>query len=82
MKVVICPHCGNFERFKEWVVIHRYNHFIQKENGRILIELVKERQDDDMDSVITCEVCGYELEYELYHQLLDKYSETLFEEVS
>lgn len=79
MKKVICPNCGNRKRFLEWMIIHRYNYFIQQEDGKVLRDMVKDTSDDETDSVITCEVCGKKLEDELYHQLLDNYGETIFE---
>lgn len=79
MEKVICPNCGNTKRFWEWMIIHRNNYFIQQEDGKVLRDMVKDTSDDETDSVITCEVCGEKLEDELYHQLLDNYSETIFE---
>jgi len=81
MNKIICPHCGNSKRFREWILIHRYNYFVQEENGKVLKNRVEEKQDDEKDSVIVCEVCGQELEGELYHQFLDNYTETIFQEV-
>ncbi len=81
MKKIICLHCGNSKRFREWILIHRYNYFVQEEDGKVLKKKVEEEQDDEKDSVIICEVCGKKLEGELYHQLLDNYTDTLFEEV-
>ncbi len=56
MKKVICPNCGNTERFWEWIIIHRYNYFIQQEDGKVLKYLIEDKQDDEKDSVIICEV--------------------------
>lgn len=81
MKQITCPDCGNSKRFREWILIHRYNYFVQEDNGKVLKKMVEDKQDDEKDSVIICEVCGQKIEGELYHQLLDNYTETLFEGV-
>lgn len=81
MEKVTCPHCGNTERFREWMVVHRYNYFVQQGNGRVFKDMVEDKLDDDKDSVIICEVCGQNLQGEVYHQLLDNYTETIFQEV-
>ncbi len=61
----------------EWILIHRYNHFVQEKGGRILKDTVEDKQDDDKDSVIICEVGGQKLPDELYHEFLDNYTETI-----
>jgi DNA-directed RNA polymerase subunit M/transcription elongation factor TFIIS len=81
MSKIICPHCGNSKKFREWILIHRYNYFVQEEDGKVFKNRVEEEQDNEKDSVIVCEVCGQELEGELYHQFLDNYTETIFQEV-
>lgn len=82
MKKITCLQCGNSKRFQEWILIHRYNHFVQEKDGKVLKDMVEEKQDDEKDSVIICEVCGQKLPGELYHEFLDNYTETLFEEFS
>lgn len=81
MKKITCQDCGNSKRFREWILIHRYNYFVQEDNGKVLKKMVEDKQDDEKDSVIICEVCGQKVHDELYHQFLDNYTETLFEEV-
>lgn len=80
MDKVVCPHCGNTEKFREWMIIHRYNYFAQQKDGKILKDMIKEEPDNEKDSIIICEVCEQELEGDLYHRLLDNYTETIFEE--
>ncbi|MCD6264428.1 MAG: hypothetical protein J7K02_00430 [Deltaproteobacteria bacterium] len=77
MKIAICPNCGNTKRFREWVLIHRTNFFVQDANGRIIKESCEEKQDQEHDSRVFCNVCDKEIEDE-YHQFLDNYSESLF----
>lgn len=81
MKKITCPHCGNSQKFREWILIHRYNYFIQEEDGKVLKDAVEEEQDKEKDSVIICEACEQELQGELYHQFLDNHTDTLFLEV-
>ncbi|MEW6026213.1 MAG: hypothetical protein AB1599_02815 [Planctomycetota bacterium] len=76
MKKVRCPKCGNDNKFTEWVLIHRYNHFVQQKDGKVIKGFVKEKQDDEYDSVITCEICNNKLSWDSYHQFLDNYTET------
>lgn len=78
MERITCPHCGNTKRFREWMIVHRYNYFVQQENGKVFKDMVEDKPDDEKDSVIICEVCGQNLEGEVYHQLLDSYTETIF----
>jgi|GEM_PF-2348202 len=78
MKKVTCPNCGNTRKFREWMLVHRWNYFIQQRNGRVIKDVVEEKQDCERDSVILCDVCGQKIEDELYHQFLDNYTETLF----
>ena len=78
MKKITCSHCGNSERFREWVLIHRHNYFIQEEDGKVFKDGVEEEQDKEKDSIIFCEICGQELPGELYHQFLDNHTDTLF----
>jgi len=81
MKKITCPHCGNARGFREWTIVHRYNYFVQQEDGKVLKDMVEDKPDDENDSVVICEVCGQELQGDVYHQLLDNYTETIFEEV-
>lgn len=78
MRKIICPYCGNGKRFREWMVVHHTNYFVQNENGEVLKEMTKERQSDEYDAIIFCESCEKELSGELYHQFLNNYTETLF----
>lgn len=78
MRKIICPYCGNTKKFREWTVVHRNNYFVQSEDGKVLREMIKERQSDEYDSIIFCELCEKGLPGELYHQFLDNYTETLF----
>lgn len=79
MEKIVCPYCGNTKRFREWMIIHRYNYFVQQEDGKVLKDMVDDKSDNEKDSVIICEVCRQELQGETYHQLLDNYTETIFE---
>jgi len=54
---------------------------VQEEDGSVFKDMVQDKSDDQNDSVITCEVCGQELQGEVYHQLLDNYTETILEEI-
>ena len=81
MKKVTCPHCGNTRGFRERMIVHRCNCFVQEEDGSVFKDMVQDKSDDQNDSVITCEVCGQELQGEVYHQLLDNYTETILEEI-
>lgn len=76
MKKVTCSRCGNTEKFMEWVLIHRYNYFVQQKDNKVKKYAVKEKQDNEYDSVITCEICNAKLSGEDYHQFLDNYTET------
>lgn len=80
MKKITCPHCGNTRGFREWTIVHRYNYFVQQEDGKVLKDMVEDKSNDENDSVIICESCGQKLQGEVYHQLLDNYTETIFEE--
>ena len=80
MKKISCPHCGNTRGFREWTLVHCYNYFVLKEDGKVLKDMVEEKPDDENDSVVICEVCRQELKGDVYHQLLDNYTETIFEE--
>jgi len=81
VKKITCPHCGNSRRFREWTIVHRYNYFVQQEDGKVSKDVVEDKSDNEKDSVIICEVCGQKLQGDVYHQLLDNYRETIFEEV-
>ena len=81
MKKISCPYCGNTRGFREWTILHRYNYFVQQEDGKVLKDMVKDKPDDENDSVIICEVCKQELDGDDYHHLLDNYTDTIFEEV-
>ncbi len=80
MDKIKCLYCGNAERFREWMIVHRYNYFIQQEDGKVFKDMVKEKLDSERDSIIICENCEQELQGELYHQFLDNYTETIFED--
>lgn len=77
MKMVICPNCGNIKRFREWVLIHYTNFFVQDDSGRVVKESFEKKQDQEHDLRIFCEVCSQLIEDE-YKQFLDNYSKTLF----
>ena len=81
MKRIACPHCGNTRKFREWTIVHLYTYFVQQQDGKVSKDMVEDKSDDENDSIIICEVCGQELQGEVYHQLLDNYTETIFEEV-
>lgn len=77
MKPIKCPKCGNKKNFREWVLIHRNNYFVQRAKGNFIKEHVSDIQDSEFDSKLFCDVCDFEMEEE-YSQFLDNYSETPF----
>ena len=60
MKKISCPHCGNTRGFREWTLVHCYNYFVQKEDGKVLMgenaarQIITEREKNGLKSKIFC----------------------------